>query len=245
MDTVEIRFIIAVLIISVPIGCGGGGGSAASATSTRKEALSYSTNFPSPVLENPISEGGVWTTGLATGKIWKDPATVMGLAFGTQVAGTPPPYDDSIAHLSGFPPNHYAKATMFRCGAVVGLEVELLLRFKITPNNARGYEIDGYLGGSAIHVVRWNGAQNDFTDLSGAVTNNVSFNDGDVWYAEMVGNVITVKNNGLLVWTSDRTGDAIIWSDGNPGLGFYTDTNLGAASPNLDLGWKTFEAGSL
>lgn len=242
MNTVEIRFIIAVLLISVPIGCGGGG-SGPSPTPTPKGANNYTTSFP--VAETPISEGGVWTTGLATGLQWADPATAVGLAYGTQVAHAPPPYDDSIAHLNGFPPNHYARATMSRSGPVVGLEVELLLRFKITPNNARGYEIDGYLGGNAIHVVRWNGRRNDFTDLSGAITTNVTFNDGDVWYAEMVGNVITVKNNGLLVWASDRTGDATIWSDGNPGLGFYTDTNLGAASPNTDLGWKRFEAGSL
>ena len=72
-----------------------------------------------------------------------------------------------------------------------------------------------------------------------------SFRDSDVWYADMVGNVITVKCNGKLVWRSDRSGDATIWTTGNPGIGFYVDTNLGTPSPNDTFGWKSFTAQSL
>jgi hypothetical protein len=211
-----------------------------SVTVTPTGGLSYTTNFTGT--ENPLSEGGVWTLGGTTGLKWHNPQKSGGRAFGSQIPHAPPPYDDSIAHLSGFPADHSVEATLYSNNPVGGLEVELLLRFQITANNARGYEVDLYRGGGSVHIVRWNGPQNDYTDLSGAVTQNVSFNDGDGWYAEMVGNVITVKCNNLLAWQSDRTGDATIWTSGNPGIGFYVDTNLGAPSANDTFGWKSFTA---
>ena len=201
----------------------------------------YTTNFTGT--ENPLSEGGVWTQGGSTGLQWTNVRKANGRAYGTQTAHAAPPYDDSLAHLSGFPANQSAQGVIFESNASGSIEVELLLRFQITANNARGYEVDLVRGGGNIHVVRWNGPVNNYTDLSGAVTNNVSFNDGDVWYAEMVGNVITVKCNGRLVWQSDRTGDAILWSNGNPGIGFYIDNGLASASDAFGL--KSFTAKAL
>jgi hypothetical protein len=222
-----------------PVNVAGGG----SATTPCVPGASYSTNFAGT--ENPLSEGGVWTLGRTTGLAWNNPQKSGGRAFGSQTPHPPPPFDDSIAHLSGFPANQSAQGTIYSSGTFGGLEVELLLRFQITANNARGYEVDLYRGGGSVHIVRWNGPLNSFTDLSGAVTQNVSFNDGDVWYAEMVGNVITVKCNNGLVWQSDRTGDATIWTTGNPGMGFYVDTNLGTPSANNTFGWKSFTATGL
>src|SRR5215813_11451279 len=42
---------------------------------------SYSTTFP--LTENPISEGGSWTNGGATGLDWANVQTTPGLSFGT------------------------------------------------------------------------------------------------------------------------------------------------------------------
>src|SRR5262249_45748237 len=42
---------------------------------------SYSTTFP--LTENPISEGGSWTNGGATGLGWANVQTTPGLSFGT------------------------------------------------------------------------------------------------------------------------------------------------------------------
>jgi len=155
---------------------------------------------------------------------------------------TPPPIDDSIACLSGFPSNHSASATIFSNNPTGGLEVELLLRCDLASNFARAYEIDLFRAGGVVNIVRWNGTLGDFTIIAENIGQNVSFADGAVWFAQMVNNTITVTCNNLPVWTSDRTGDSIIWTGGNPGLGFYVDTNSGTPSSNDSFGWRNFTA---
>lgn len=203
----------------------------------------YHTDFAGS--EEPLSESGAWVTGGVVGRQWKDPRKSNGRAFGTQSVHSAPPYDDSIAHLRGFPPSQSARAAIFADHPVGGLEVELLLRFEIRPNHARGYEIDLYRGGGSLSVVRWNGPLNDFTYLAQGVKTNASFEDGDVWYAEMVGTVITVACNERQVWRSDRRADPIVWLDGNPGIGFFTGNTLGKPSANSSFGWRNFSARAL
>src|SRR3954469_6801107 len=55
----------------------------------------YSTSFP--LTENPISEGGAWTTGGRVGLDWQDIRTDRGVAFGV---GPSDGYNDCIAYLS-------------------------------------------------------------------------------------------------------------------------------------------------
>jgi len=215
-----------------------GGTSASTACATSQ---SYTTNFAGT--ENPLSEAGVWTTGGVTGLDWTDPQKSGGMAYGTQIPHTAPPYNDSVACLSGFPPNHYAQATLSNTGASGDIEVELFLRFKITAHNARGYEIDIVSGYNVLNVVRWNGPLNNWTSLNG---NGISINssllaNGSVWYAEIVGNTITVKCNGNLVWTGTDT----TWTDGNPGIGFYRDISMGTPSAANTFGASSFTASSL
>ena len=200
----------------------------------------YFTDFP--LTENPLSEGGVWTNGLSVGLDWTDVQSGNGVAFRTQSVHAPPPYDDSIACLSSFPPNHYAQGIVSRAGDSGELEIELLLRWKITAHSARGYEIDIINNGN-VYIVRWNGALNDFTILSGPTAS--SSNNGDVWYGEVVGTVITVKRNGTTVATYDTAGDVTKWSDGNPGIGFYTDNSLGAPSAGSTYSWTSFTSAAL
>src|SRR5262249_11996444 len=70
-------------------------------------SVSYSTSFDKD--ESPISEGGAW---VHLGLDWALVATAGGVAHGTQT-GTGK-YDDSYAHLSGFPPDHMASAVIHR-----------------------------------------------------------------------------------------------------------------------------------
>jgi hypothetical protein len=57
--------------------------------------------------ENPLSEGGKWHN---TGLDWTTVRTSHGVAFGTETGTNSGArqYDDSYAHLSGFPPDQEA-----------------------------------------------------------------------------------------------------------------------------------------
>jgi hypothetical protein len=92
------------------------------------------------------------------------------------------------------------------------------LRFQITANVARGYEVDINFAGSAIQVFCWHGTIGDvFPELSGSGPGLGGVVTGDIVKAQIVGNVITVYKNGSLVYTvTDSQG-----ATGNPGQGFF------------------------
>lgn len=216
-------------------------------------AASYSTTFA--LTENPISEGGVWTNGAATGLDWSNVGT--GLlsdgstrgAYGTQVPSTSPPYNDSLACLSGFPANHFCQGTIYNDGSVVGLpEVELLLHWTLSGHVSRGYEID-ILADGRVDLTRWNGTLNDFNIVVSPLTTNVSIANGAIWYAQAVNGLITVKCNGSVCFTYDYSGDGSTFQTGNPGLGFFADSPNGTPNQNTQanrhFNWTAFSAGSL
>jgi hypothetical protein len=201
-------------------------------TVTTSSARSFTTAFP--LTESPLSEGGQWITGKAIGLDWSDVATASGRAFGTQ-SGTGG-LDDAIAIVAGaWGPDQSATATVFSINPnnVATQEVELLLRFSITPHNAHGYEINFRApDGGYIEVARWNGALSDFTALASI---GGSLANGDVVKATAIGNVITVYKNGVQVLqVTDGT-----WATGSPGIGFFRRNN-GAA--NTDFGFTSFTA---
>lgn len=199
---------------------------------------SFSSTFSNT--ENPISEGGIWINGGTDGLDWQDIQTASGYAFGTGNSPFGGDYNDPIAHLNPSRHNisvdHYIEATVFKTGdapADGSAELELLLRFEITANNARGYEIlCPWAGGG--QVMRWNGPVNDFTDMSanGALDALV---DGDVIRAQIIGNDVKVYQNGVLKMTASPT----TWSDGNPGMGFFARTH-----DMTTFGWKDFITGN-
>jgi hypothetical protein len=200
-------------------------------------SVSYMTKFLGT--ENPISEGGVWTNGGVVGLDWQDVQKNNGLGFGT---GTSSGYNDNVAHLSGFPPNHYAQAAVH---AVNGYdpqsshEVELLVRFQITAHSARGYEINCGWGGAYSQIVRWNGALSDFTLLNATGPGFGALVEGDVIRATAVGATITATKNGVQVLqVSDST-----WSDGDPGMGMFIRPDPSAVLQNYCF--SSFSAGSL
>ncbi len=204
-------------------------------TSTLRSQSStvYRTNFPVP--ENPISEGGRWTNG-KTGGWWNNVRTVPGEAYGADYATE---YNDPIAILNNpvFSPNQYSQGTVYRApGYSPGVphEIELLLRFQITTNNARGYEVLwGHAGNLAI--IRWNGQLGDYSVLLDIAPGPAV--DGDLLRAEINGSVIRVYRNGTLIGSaSDST-----WANGQPGIGFWPKPG---ATPSA-YGWSSYEAGDL
>jgi hypothetical protein len=219
------------------------GGTSASTVCTA--GAFYTTNFPAT--ENPLSEGGKWVNGKVVGFDWNNPLTVPGIARASINSDTGGGrYDDSIAHLSTsfmtFAANQFAQGTVYRAAgyspsASVHHEIELLLRFQITANNARGYEvlwsIDGW-----ICVVRWNGPVANYTELFCDQGATGPAADGDVLRAEIIAGVIKVYKNGELRVTTppDTT-----WTSGQPGIGFWPVD--GATKENY--GWRSFTAGDL
>jgi hypothetical protein len=199
----------------------------------------FSTDFPAE--ENPISQGGIWQNGGMTGLQWHDVQTTSGKAFGAAMVGG---YDDCIAHLDPdfrvFGPDQFAEATVFRVDGYapgVSHEIELLLRFSVTPNDAHGYEVLWGVNGN-LAIVRWNGPLNDYTPLLDNVEVGGPAVDGDVLRAEIIDDVISVYRNDALVATgpADST-----WPSGQPGLGFWPTT--GATPANY--GWKHYTASEL
>jgi hypothetical protein len=214
----------------------------------------FTTSFP--LTENPINQGGIWTRGGSEGLDWTDPRTGPNssatgqIAFGTQTIHAPPPFDDSIAHLSGFGADHYAEGVIFNA-ATDQIEVELFLRMLITAHSARGYELDYVFSGTNtcnLSLVRWNGAANSFTVLNAGnpVVVGLNISTGTIHRATIAGNIITGKRNGVTVFTYDLQANfvadgSLIWNNGNPGLGFW-DASLASIADRNQMGWSTFTA---
>lgn len=202
---------------------------------------SYTTSFARA--EVPISEDRRWTSGGI------NPSRTAVVTDGAHAYGTMGSFDstnfiDSIAILTpSFPANQSVQGTIYNSSALSGQEAELVLRGNLTTVTNTGYEIDLVLSSGSISVVSWNGPANTFTVLQSGITANVSFVDGAVWYAQIVGTVITVKCNGTTVTTYDTVSDAFKVASGNPGIGFWNQT--GSVANSTKLGWKSFTAGSL
>ena len=204
-------------------------------TPRQADSAMYATIFP--VGENPISEGGRWINGKTVGLDWSDVATTPGLAIGTQTGSDG--FDDSIAMLQGsWGPDQTAMGTVHiakRQTASAINEVEILLRWAISPHRATGYEVNFGTTGQYVQIVRWNGPFGDFTyldshDLPKRLT------DGDVVKATIVGHVITAYvNDEQVAQASDGT-----YAGGNPGIGFY----LQGTGTNSDFGFTSYMATS-
>ncbi len=192
----------------------------------------YSTNFD--LTEFPISEGGKWFN---TGQLWTNVRTANGLAFGTN--GARDTNDDSYAYLSGFAPDQQAEAVVYVDPNLIGTphQVEMLLRWADSAQNARGYEClfdhQGF-----VQIIRWGGPFGDLTELSGTGFRTVGRNlvSGDIVKANVIGNTITLYINGLPLYQAiDST-----WTTGQPGIGFFKRV----AGLNTDFAITSFTASS-
>ncbi|HLK36152.1 MAG TPA: hypothetical protein VKU41_05325, partial [Polyangiaceae bacterium] len=203
--------------------------------------VAYSTHFP--LTENPISENGRW---IHLGTPWSVVATGGDAAYGTQPGDGA--YTDSYAHLTGFPPDQAVTVTIhldaaFSPGGT--REVEIHLRWADAANSARGYECNVAYDGAYAEVVRWNGALGDYTYVSPQGSGGPgAVHDGDVFKAQIVGTVITTWLNGRQLQQVDVASiRGTVWTDGNPGMGFWR--GKGASATPGDYGVSSYAATSL
>ncbi len=206
----------------------------------------YTTNFP--LTENPISEGDNWINAGTTGLDWTNMQTTPGFAFATQTGTNPALFDDSIAILSGnWGNNQSAQGTvqivapiMVRPGPCYQ-ESEIFLRASISPHSVTGYEINvgnWNTANSYIHVVRWNGPFGNFTTILSATGSQYGVKTGDVFSAQMIGNVITVFINGVQKGqVTDST-----YAGGSPGMGMYLESPSTCGSGANNFGFSSYTA---
>jgi hypothetical protein len=121
-------------------------------------------------------------------------------------------------------------------GGSVFEEVELRLRTSISAYLITGYEINASVntnpGMFYVTIVRWDGPLGSWTQIGGA-TYHVQ--NGDLFKATVVGNVITAYVNGVpLCQATDST-----YTNGSPGIGFYLASQTGL---NANYGLSNFTA---
>ncbi len=197
----------------------------------------YATSFP--LNQNPISEGGAWTSG--NDPLQTPVQTSGGLAFGTQTGSGS--FDDSVAYLGGFPQTQTITGVVHRSGTPNGdLEIELWLRTSVGAlrtglpfgdTHTYGYEINIGIGefGTFLQI----GLFKSTNLFSGTIT----IADGDVVEASIVGTVITVKINGVQV--AQVTDNTNAFPTGNPGIGFFRLTNGTPDDPSM-FAWASITA---
>ena len=205
--------------------------------------VSYTTSFDGT--ESPISEGGHWSH-LATP--WALVDTNGDVAYGTQPGDGA--YTDSYAILSGldFGPNQTASAVVHQ---VAGFspggtrEVEILLRASDDAGTIRTYECNLAYNGGYAEVVRWNGALGDYTYVSAQGSGGPgAVHDGDVFRAEIVGNIIrTWLNDRMLQQVDVSSIGGSVYGDGSPGIAFWRGPGA-SASPG-DYGFTSYTATAL
>jgi hypothetical protein len=200
----------------------------------------YTTSFD--LIENPISESGVWWNGQVDGRDWGDAQTANGRVYGTRVNGFPP-YDDSEAVMKGtWDPDQYAQGHVFAQNQNIpgGLqEVELRLRRTLSTGVSTGYEVlySCRTQNPYVQIVRWNGALNDYDVLAGVTGPGLV--TGSLLKATIDGTTITAWQDGVaLVQVIDAT-----YATGNPGVGFYLASETTAQEG--DCGFSDFEASNL
>jgi beta-galactosidase len=210
---------------SVSVTSGGGGST-------------YSTSFD--IAQSPISESGRWKQ---DGLDWTRVVTANGYAFGTQSGNGG--FDDSYAYLSGdFAANQTATAIIHLEPGIstTYAEVEILLRWRDSAHYSTGYECNLAYNGQYAEIIQWPGPRGTHTSQFKFITvgNPVAggVHDGDVFQADVIGNVITARLNGNVI---ARGVDDSIPSGGAPGIGFYWQG--GAASQKFSF--SQFSGGSL
>ncbi len=207
-------------------------------------AQNYTTRFAGE--ENPISEGGKWRN---AGLDWSGIRKSGGMAFSTQTGTNTGPrqYDDSYAHLSGFPPDQEAwgEAYIAKPDPSCHQEVEILLRWSSSPHKTTGYECFARCvndGSSYVQIVRWEGPLGKFTYLADMRGTNYGLRNGDILKASIVGNVITVFING--VRKAQATDDT--FKTGDPGIGMFLHCDGGRGiGSNTNFGFASFTARGL
>lgn len=219
----------------------------------------YTTTFP--LNEQPLSEAGKWVDGATTGLLWSDCGvtnTSGGLhyAYGL-MAGPTPPYNDSIALLTGtWGPTQAIDFTLYTSNTLstgVGQyeELEWGLRCTLSNNWFSGYFMDcliatdsGYFEAGAPNGSPYSDPSNIWNSWSGV--NNYSamiLTNGSTIHAGITNATITVFFNGVQVanWT-DTQGYGPTNGGGAPLIGFFHALANGDHGNSFDFGISSFHA---
>ncbi len=215
----------------------------------------FSTTFAAT--ENPISEGGIWSSN-ATDRTRV--ATAGGIAIGTQVSTSQPPYDDSYAYLNNgtWGPDIEIIVTIFK-GVPVGIQ-ELECNFRcqdsVGSTAAFLYEINlahdgqycnfGGWGGDATNVSNFFGLAPDLVQPGVQFSVPGGVHDGDLFKCTLVGNALNayinyndgngyhiINTNGPVLDTS--VGGGARYTSGKPGIGFYNEAQHGAVNAQFGM----------
>jgi hypothetical protein len=217
---------------------------AAAGLSTIGFSQSYTTRFDGP--ESPLSEGGRWTN---HGIDWTQITKKGGIACGNQTGTNTGKYrfDDSYAHLSGFPPDQEAWGQVYigKPDSSCNQELGILLRWNSSAHRTIGYECFARClnsDSSYVQIVRWGGPLGQFTYLADKRGTNYGLKNGDTLKASILANVITVYINGI---EKARVKDDT-FKTGNPGIGEFLACNNGKGiDSNSDFGFSSFTARGL
>lgn len=177
----------------------------------------YSLNFASAAVENPLSAGGVWsnnTQGVG-GNIAPMNMTSMRVALasnGTTRIAMPTHaginYDDSFAFVPGFAGNQWCEAVLYKEAGYnpnasgSNHEVELILGCRTAGGTHRWNEFLFNAAGGC-EIINLDGGPGSFTFIgqrNSALLGRVA-QDGDVLRATKVGNTLSMFVNGTLVAT--------------------------------------------
>jgi hypothetical protein len=217
-------------------GSSAGAGGAGGAKTDGGSVISYTTNFD--LTESPISENGAWKN---IGLDWTIVETANGNAFGTQTGFNGKDYNDSYAHLSGFPANYTVSAVIHKAANIdpgCTHEVELLLRWNDSAHDAHGYECNLAWDGAYAEIVRWNGPLSSYTYLKRSSA-PMGVHDGDTMTATIMGSSIKVTLNGTeIASVTDAS-----YATGQPGMAFWRGGN--GCGTKGDYGFTSYTATSL
>ncbi|MEJ0099044.1 MAG: hypothetical protein WDO12_04600 [Pseudomonadota bacterium] len=165
----------------------------------------------------------------------------------------PGKYEDSYAFLGGmnFPPDQYASGHIHKQAAAGYLEVELQLRVSDTAESTQGYECFLHQNGEYVSIARWSGkplsapASRSYFDILATRNNVTAPRDGDLFEAQIVANIITVKLQGDVILTADVSKfDGRVIATGDPGIGFDAGGSR-KETANSTYGLKDFYARGL
>lgn len=203
----------------------------------------YLTNIPAT--ETPFSEAGKW---INTGLDWTLVAAAGGVIHGTQDGSPTPPFTDSYAMFTGNVGNDYrVEATVFLASGITTrfLEIEIQLRWQQHAHYATGYEFtlahdheyDGCGTWPADGSLGTLGTQYRTIVAATPPHGPTGLQNGDIYYAQVVGNVFHVGIIRAGVDTpmySFTDTDPDFRATGQPGVGFFRDDNTGSAGNPAD-----------
>ena len=204
-------------------------------------AQTYTTRFRGS--ESPLSEGGRWSHESLD---WTKIKVIDGVACGTQTGTNTgaAKFDDSFAHLAGFPPDQEAwgEAHIAKPDSRCHQELEILLRWTSSAHRTTGYECFARCVASSdsyVQIVRWDGPLGKFTYLADLRGTNYGLKDGDTLKASVIGNTISLYINGIKkAQAQDET-----FKTGDPGIGEFLACDGGHGfGSNRDFGFSSFTA---